>query len=68
MLHTFVGRDVEEVRELVREPFLDYLRTSTDLINKVQWEQTSFAKPGDAARPTRSGPRTSTTSTPTRSP
>ena len=47
MLHTFVGRDADEVRALVREPFLDYLRTSTDLINKVQWETTSFAKPGE---------------------
>ena len=47
MLHTFVGRDLTQVRQLVREPFLEYLRTSTDLINKVQWEQTSFAKPGE---------------------
>jgi natural product biosynthesis luciferase-like monooxygenase protein len=47
MLHTFVGRDDAAVRALVREPFLDYLKTSTDLINKVQWEQTSFAKPGE---------------------
>jgi natural product biosynthesis luciferase-like monooxygenase protein len=48
MLHTFVGDDDETVRNLVREPFLEYLRTSTDLINKVQWETTSFAKPGQA--------------------
>jgi natural product biosynthesis luciferase-like monooxygenase protein len=48
MLHTFVGRDAEEVHRLVREPFLGYLRTSTDLINTMQWEQTSFAKPGEA--------------------
>ena len=33
----------------MREPFLEYLRTSTDLINKVQWETTSFAKPGRTA-------------------
>ncbi len=46
MLHTFVGTDIDEVRDLVREPFLDYLRTSTDLINKMHWEQTSFAKAG----------------------
>ena len=45
MLHTFVGTDLDEVRRIVREPFLDYLRTSTDLINQVQWEQTSFARP-----------------------
>ncbi|HEY0494122.1 MAG TPA: hypothetical protein VGD48_00170, partial [Kutzneria sp.] len=29
--------------------FLAYLRTSTDLINTMQWEQTSFAKPGQSA-------------------
>lgn len=47
MLHTFVGDDLDTVRALVREPFLQYLRTSTDLINQVQWERTSFAKPGE---------------------
>ena len=31
MLHTFVGDDVEEVRQTVRIPFLEYLRTSVDL-------------------------------------
>jgi natural product biosynthesis luciferase-like monooxygenase protein len=46
MLHTFVGDDEEEARRLVREPFLAYLRSSTDLINKMQWERTSFAKAG----------------------
>ena len=45
MLHTFVGDDIDDVRDTVREPFLEYLRTSTDLINQVRWEQTSFAKP-----------------------
>ncbi len=55
MLHTFVGADDETVRRLVREPFLEYLRTSTDLINKMQWEQTSFAKAG-LSREQQSGP------------
>ncbi|MBD0319648.1 MAG: LLM class flavin-dependent oxidoreductase, partial [Gemmatimonadetes bacterium] len=32
MMHTFVGTDVDEVRELVRKPFREYLRTSVDLI------------------------------------
>ncbi len=45
MLHTHVGTDDVSVRRRVREPFLEYLRTSTDLINQVQWERTSFAKP-----------------------
>ena len=45
MLHTFVGQSIDEVRSKVRGPFLSYLRTSTDLINQVHWEQTGFAKP-----------------------
>ncbi|HVU01136.1 MAG TPA: MupA/Atu3671 family FMN-dependent luciferase-like monooxygenase [Polyangiaceae bacterium] len=44
MLHTFVGDDLEEVRERVRGPFMEYLRTSTDLINKARWEMTAFAQ------------------------
>ncbi len=32
MLHTFVGRDEDEVREIVRAPFTDYLRRSVDLL------------------------------------
>ena len=31
MLHTFVGDSVDEVRERVREPFSDYLKSSVDL-------------------------------------
>jgi natural product biosynthesis luciferase-like monooxygenase protein len=49
MLHTFVGRTLEEVRTKVRGPFLEYLRTSTDLINKTRWELTAFAKADDRA-------------------
>ena len=68
MLHTFVGRDVDEVRGLVREPFLDYLKTSTDLINKVQWELTSFAKPTTDGGGRRRGTRPRRPRRPTRSP
>ncbi len=50
MLHTFVGDDVDRVRATVRGPFLEYLRTSTDLINKARWEFTAFAK-GHAGKP-----------------
>jgi hypothetical protein len=32
MLHTMIGTDREESRELVREPFSDYPRGSIDLI------------------------------------
>ncbi|HEX5717377.1 MAG TPA: MupA/Atu3671 family FMN-dependent luciferase-like monooxygenase, partial [Thermoanaerobaculia bacterium] len=35
MLHTFVGDDPEEVRETVREPFRNYLRTSVDLLSNL---------------------------------
>lgn len=47
MLHTFIGDDVDEVRARVRAPFLAYLRTSTDLVNKAKWERTAFAKADD---------------------
>ncbi|MFI2612152.1 LLM class flavin-dependent oxidoreductase [Kitasatospora sp. NPDC018619] len=33
MLHTFVGEDTEQVRELVREPLCAYLKTSFHLIS-----------------------------------
>jgi natural product biosynthesis luciferase-like monooxygenase protein len=32
MMHTFLGEDLEEVREIVRGPFRDYLRSSVGLI------------------------------------
>ncbi|MGW3690029.1 MupA/Atu3671 family FMN-dependent luciferase-like monooxygenase [Streptomyces sp. NPDC005125] len=35
MLHTLIGTDLEAVREQVREPFSDYLRSSVDLIVKA---------------------------------
>jgi natural product biosynthesis luciferase-like monooxygenase protein len=47
MLHTFVGPDAAAVRSKVRGPFLDYLKTSTDLISKMRWELTAFAKGDD---------------------
>ena len=47
MLHTFVGQNQDDVRAKVRGPFLEYLRTSTDLINKARWELTAFAKADD---------------------
>ncbi|HVU49083.1 MAG TPA: MupA/Atu3671 family FMN-dependent luciferase-like monooxygenase [Polyangia bacterium] len=48
MLHTFVGRDVDEVRAKVKAPFLAYLESSTDLIKKARWEFPAFARPGRA--------------------
>lgn len=31
MLHTFIGDDINDVRQKVREPFIEYLRTSVNL-------------------------------------
>ena len=49
MLHTFVGADLDAVREKVRKPFTDYLKTSTDLVKKARWEFPAFARPGKVA-------------------
>ncbi|HEY1533157.1 MAG TPA: MupA/Atu3671 family FMN-dependent luciferase-like monooxygenase, partial [Polyangiaceae bacterium] len=46
MLHTFVGESVDAVRELVREPFTAYLKTSTDLVKKARWQFPAFARAG----------------------
>jgi natural product biosynthesis luciferase-like monooxygenase protein len=35
MLHTFVGNDLEAVREKVREPFCDYIKGFTDLLSNL---------------------------------
>jgi natural product biosynthesis luciferase-like monooxygenase protein len=35
MVHTFVGEDEEEVRETVRKPMTDYLRSAVDLIKQA---------------------------------
>lgn len=45
MLHTFVGADVETVRQTVRLPFMNYLKTSTDLVQRARWEFPAFARP-----------------------
>ena len=37
MLHTFVGKSNEEVRELVREPMKDYLRSAMKLVIGYAW-------------------------------
>ena len=45
MLHTFVGPDMEAVREKVRAPFCEYLRTSVDLVKQASsmWAFAAFA-------------------------
>ncbi len=47
MLHTFVGADRDTVRDTVRAPFLDYLRTSFDLMKRLAQ---SLGQDADAQR------------------
>jgi len=42
MLHTFVGESMESVRETVRKPFTNYLRSSIDLIKNDPWAFSTF--------------------------
>jgi natural product biosynthesis luciferase-like monooxygenase protein len=46
MLHTFVGDDDEQVRETVRQPMKDYLRSSVDLIRQAAWSFPTFVQRG----------------------
>jgi len=48
MLHTFVERDRVVVREKVRGPFTEYLKTSVDLVKKASsaWSFAAYKKPG----------------------
>ena len=51
MLHTFVGEDESKVREIVREPMKEYLRSSLDLVKQAAWSFPAFKnkvdKPGE---------------------
>jgi natural product biosynthesis luciferase-like monooxygenase protein len=49
MLHTFVGEDVDAVRETVRGPLMDYLRTATNLLKQYAWSFPAFRRPGGDA-------------------
>lgn len=42
MLHTFVGNDTDEVREIVRQPMKNYLRDALDLTEKAAWSFPAF--------------------------
>ena len=46
MLHTFVGDDEDEVRETVRAPMKEYLRSSVDLIKQAAWSFPTFVQRG----------------------
>jgi natural product biosynthesis luciferase-like monooxygenase protein len=45
MLHTFIGDDLARVREAVRRPFSDYLRSSVDLIKNAPSAFPTFKRP-----------------------
>ncbi|MET0251097.1 MAG: MupA/Atu3671 family FMN-dependent luciferase-like monooxygenase [Novosphingobium sp.] len=45
MLHTFVGEDAAAVREIVRRPLTEYLRTSTNLLQQYAWSFPAFKRP-----------------------
>ena len=49
MLHTFVGENDDEVREIVREPMKSYLKSSIGLIKAAAWSFPTFKQktPGD---------------------
>jgi natural product biosynthesis luciferase-like monooxygenase protein len=42
MLHTFVGDDLDQVREVVRQPMKNYLRDAMDLVEKAAWHFPAF--------------------------
>lgn len=49
MVHTFIGSDVELVREIVRKPFCSYLKTSFDLVKVAPWAFPAFRQPSKSA-------------------
>jgi acyl carrier protein len=48
MLHTFIGESDDEVREIVREPMKDYLRSAMKLVLDFAWSFPAFKRPGGA--------------------
>ena len=46
MLHTFLGQDVDQVREIVRQPFTNYLRSFLTVVDSQQQSLT----PGQGVR------------------
>lgn len=50
MLHTFLGTSEEAVRQAVRAPLIEYLRTSTSLLKQYAWSFPAFKTPAGAAK------------------
>jgi len=49
MLHTFVGDDDDHVRETVRQPMTEYLRSSVDLMKAAAWHWPALKQKADQA-------------------
>ena len=49
MLHTFIGDDVEEVRDTVRRPMMNYLGSSLGLVKGFAQSWTAFKKRADGS-------------------
>ncbi|HEU4429616.1 MAG TPA: MupA/Atu3671 family FMN-dependent luciferase-like monooxygenase [Myxococcota bacterium] len=50
MLHTFVGENDADVRELVREPMKQYLSSAMSLVIGFAWSFPAFKRPGDPSK------------------
>lgn len=51
MLHTLVGSDRDEVRDLARGPMKDYLKSAAALIKQYAWAFPAFKKPAGVSNP-----------------
>ena len=51
MLHTLVGSDRDDVRELARGPMKDYLKSAAALIKQYAWAFPAFKKPVGVSNP-----------------
>ncbi|WP_117190466.1 MupA/Atu3671 family FMN-dependent luciferase-like monooxygenase [Rhizobium terrae] len=51
MLHTLIGEDREEVRDLARDPMKTYLRSAAALIKQYAWAFPAFKKPQGIVQP-----------------
>lgn len=51
MLHTLIGEDREQVRNLAREPMKAYLRSAAALIKQYAWAFPAFKKPQGVSAP-----------------
>ena len=56
MLHTLVGDDREQVRDVAREPMKAYLRSAVALIKQFAWAFPAFKKPAGIANADRHRP------------